>query len=154
MNELPDHPDLPIKPPLILVASLVLGYLIDHYAPASARPAGWAGVGISLVAVSLLLGQWAMHQFRTQKTSVMPWKPTRLILDGGPFRFTRNPIYLSFVLLQLGVGVWHDRLAVLLMALPSALALDVLVIRREEAYLTRKFGADYLDYRSRVRRWL
>ena len=152
--ELPDHPDLPVKPPLISLVALAIGYLLHQFAPMHARPAGWGATGVGLVVVGLALSQWAIHQFRVQKTAVKPWKPTRVILDRGPFAFTRNPIYLSFVLLQLGIGLWHDRLAVVLMAIPAAIALDRVVIRREEAYLARKFGALYLAYLQRVRRWV
>ena len=152
--ELPDHPDLPVKPPLISLVALLLGYLIHQFAPMAARPAGSSAPGILLCVLAVSLGQWAVFEFRVQKTSVKPWKSTRVILDRGPFAFTRNPIYLSFVLLQLGIGLWHDRLAVVLMAIPAAIALDRVVIRREEAYLARKFGALYLAYLQRVRRWV
>jgi len=150
----PDHPDLPVKPPLILLASILVGYLADRFWPGPARPEGWGGLGIALVVLAFVLMLAAMRQFSAGRTSVKPWKPTRVILDRGPFRFTRNPIYLGFVLLQAGIGIWQDRLAVLLMAVPAAIALDLVVIRREEAYLVRKFGAAYDAYRGRVRRWI
>lgn len=150
----PDHPDLPVKPPLILLVSILAGYLVDRLWPAASRPEGWGVLGIALVVLAFVLMLAAMRQFAAGRTSAKPWKPTRLILDRGPFRFTRNPIYLGFVLLQAGIGIWQDRLAVLLFALPAAIVLDRVVIRREEAYLLRKFGAPYEEYRARVRRWI
>ena len=150
----PDHPDLPVKPPLLSLLALAIGYLVHHLLPMHARPAGWGAAGVALVVLSFSLGQWAMYQFRVQKTAVKPWKPTRVIVDSGPFAFTRNPIYVSFVLLQLGIGLWHDRLAVVLMTIPAAIALDRIIIRREEAYLARKFGVPYRAYMERVRRWV
>lgn len=149
-----DHPDLPVKPPLISLLALVIGYLIHHFLPMRARPDGWGATGIVLVVLGLALSQWAIHQFRVEKTAVKPWKPTRVILDRGPFAFTRNPIYLAFLLLQVGIGLWHDRIAVVLMTIPAAIVLDRVVIRREEEYLARKFGAVYLSYVKRVRRWV
>lgn len=154
VDEGPDHPDLPVKPPLILLASMLAGYLVDRFWPAPARPEGWGGLGIALVVLAFSLMLAAMRQFAAGRTSAKPWKPTRVILDRGPFRFTRNPIYLGFVLLQAGIGIWQDRLAVLLFALPAAIVLDRVVIRREEAYLSRKFEAPYEAYLGRVRRWL
>jgi len=92
-------------------------------------------------------------KFRAAGTAVPANKPTTAIVRTGPYRFSRNPIYLAFSLLQLGIAIWVNSLW-LLATLAVALALIHVVIAREERYLERKFGAEYLAYKASVRRWL
>ncbi len=150
----PDHPDLPIKPPLIFVIALAIGFAAHRIRPVHARPAEWGGLGriFCLLAGALVL--WTLWTLKRHRTDVRPWKPTTAIATDGPFALTRNPIYLGFALMQVGVGLWTDRLAVVLMVIPAIVATNNLVIAREEAYLARKFGTPYEDYLTRVRRWL
>ncbi len=92
--------------------------------------------------------------FQRKGTAVEPWKPTTAIVTDGPFRFTRNPAYLGMALLYIAIALLADAFWVLV-PLPLALALiDRGVIAREERYLEGKFGAEYTDYRTRVRRWI
>lgn len=153
-QERPDNPGMPVKPPLLYAFATALGVGVHALWPVSARPAGWAVFGIAFCVMSAVLVQWALNQFRQQKTSVLPWKSTRVILERGPFTFTRNPIYLGFALFQMGLGFWTDRLAVVLLVIPAVAATNRFVIAYEEAYLERKFGDAYLRYKERVRRWL
>ena len=81
-------------------------------------------------------------------------KPTLAIVTHGPYGFTRNPIYLGMFLGQTGLAIGFDSLWILVMLIPFYLVLRYGVVAREEAYLARKFGGVYLDYKSRVRRWL
>jgi protein-S-isoprenylcysteine O-methyltransferase Ste14 len=81
-------------------------------------------------------------------------KPTDAIVVGGPFRFSRNPIYSSMILLHVGAGIWTTSLWFFVLAAISAALLTWGVILREERYLERKFGDGYLSYKSRVRRWI
>ncbi|MNC99668.1 hypothetical protein D3C83_180330 [compost metagenome] len=76
------------------------------------------------------------------------------VVSRGPYALSRNPIYVGFALFQVGLGLWTNRLAVVLMVVPAVIATGVVVIRREERYLERKFGAAYLEYKTRVRRWV
>jgi protein-S-isoprenylcysteine O-methyltransferase Ste14 len=153
-QELPDNPGMPVKPPLIFLFATALGVGVHALWPVGARPAGWAAVGVAFCLLAVVLMQWALNEFRRHKTSVLPWKSTRVILERGPFTFTRNPIYLGFALFQMGLGFWTDRLAVVLLAIPAVAATNTFVIAYEEAYLERKFGDVYLRYKERVRRWL
>jgi len=92
--------------------------------------------------------------FQRRGTAVEPWKPTTAIVTTGPYRITRNPAYLGMALLYIGIALLADSLWALA-PLPVVLVLiDRGVIAREERYLERKFGAEYVDYRSRVRRWV
>jgi len=149
-----DNPDLPFKPPLPFAAAIVVGVGLHHWWPMSSRPAGWAPLGIALVALAGALLVWCVLVFRSQHTPLEPWKATKVIVDDGPFAFSRNPVYLGFVLLQVGIGLWSDRLAVVALVVVPALMIARMVVPREEAYLQRKFGQVYGDYCARVRRWL
>lgn len=154
VSGLPDHPDLPLKPPLVFLFTIAVGVLIHHFWPRSARPDGWAAAGIALVVLAVLLVTWSAWTFKRHQTEVVPWKPTRVIVDAGPYAFSRNPIYVAFALIQMGLGLWADKLAVVLMVIPALAATSVLIIAKEEEYLERKFGDVYREYMGRVRRWM
>ena len=150
----PDHPDLPVKPPIIFVIALAAGVAIHWVWPMSARPASWGflGIGVSVLAIALI--EWASFTFRRSGTNVVPWKPAMTVVSRGPYALSRNPISVGFALFQVGLGLWTNRLAVVLMVVPAVIVTGVVVIRREERYLERKFGAAYLEYKTRVRRWV
>jgi protein-S-isoprenylcysteine O-methyltransferase Ste14 len=100
-------------------------------------------LGVSLVAVAITLFSFSVAKFRAAGTPVPARKPTTVIIRTGPYRFSRNPIYLAFSVLQVGIAIWVNSLW-LLATLGGALALiNYVVIRREEAYLERRFGAEY-----------
>ncbi|MGE5443670.1 MAG: methyltransferase family protein [Ignavibacteriales bacterium] len=103
---------------------------------------------------SVALIIWSVRTFRLAKTSLIPVKPTTAIVTDGPFRFSRNPIYVGFAFLYLGVGLWLNALWVVVMLVPLLLVIQSYVIVREERYLELKFGQEYLQYKARVRRWL
>lgn len=150
----PDHPDLPVKPPMVWLLALVVGWWLHRFLPWPARGDGIAWVGLVVIAVGVLLALWALLTLRAAQTPVEPWKATRAIVDRGPYAFTRNPIYLAFAFVVLGVGLWTNRLAVVAMVVPAFIITDRVIVLREERYLTRKFGEAYLAYRQRVRRWI
>ena len=85
--------------------------------------------------------------------SIPTGQPTDYIIAGGPYRFSRNPIYLGMVLLQIRVGDWSNSLGFIGLVALSVVLLNWGVISREERYLARKFGQPYLAYKERVRRW-
>jgi protein-S-isoprenylcysteine O-methyltransferase Ste14 len=91
---------------------------------------------------------------RRAGTNVDPYEPATAIVTGGPYRFTRNPIYVGFTLVYVGISAFTNALAPL-MLLPAVFAVMRRgVIEREERYLERKFGGEYLEYKGRVRRWI
>ncbi len=142
-------------PPLIYVGGFVLGYLLDRAVPLTltswplGEPLGWA-----LVAVGVALMGSAVMTFRRAGTSLNPAKPTTRVVVHGPYRFTRNPMYVGWVIVYLGCvlltnTVWP------LVSLPVVLVLiSRAVIAKEERYLAAKFGDAYRAYKARVRRWL
>jgi protein-S-isoprenylcysteine O-methyltransferase Ste14 len=142
-------------PPLIFVAGLVVGFALEALLPGVDLPAvvQW-GVGGLLVLAGLGLLLSFNTAFSRRGTAVEPWKPTTAIVTTGPYRFTRNPAYLGMAVTYVGIAVMSSALWVLV-PLPVVLAvIESGVIAREERYLERKFGDEYLGYKRTVRRWL
>lgn len=154
----PETAGILLPPPVLFLGALGLGLGLDYLVPSDlpfAAPV-WtrsAGGAAGIAAGVLLIG-WAFWLFRRAGTEVDPYRPTSAIVSSGPYRYSRNPIYVGLVLVYAGLaalfgGPWCWLL------LPVAIAvLHFGVIRREEAYLERRFGDDYRAYRGRVRRWL
>lgn len=154
-----DSPRVFFPPPLVYLAALGIAYWVDRRAlpmPLSlGERSGWrAPAGGLLVGLGLVLDLLALERFRRSATSALPFRPASAFVALGPYRWTRNPMYLGMTLLFAGFGLLLDSAWVVLAALVAALAIDRWVIPREERYLARRFGASYLDYASRVRRWL
>jgi protein-S-isoprenylcysteine O-methyltransferase Ste14 len=142
-------------PPLIFLAGLIVGFALEALLPGQDLPA-WLqwGLGTVLVVAGLGLLLWFNTSFSRKGTAVEPWKPTTAIVTTGPYRFTRNPAYLGMALTYIGIAALSSAAWVLL-PLPVVLAvIDRGVIAREERYLERKFGDEYLSYKRSVRRWV
>lgn len=148
-----------IFPPGIPLVTVGVGVLLDRIVPVGAdlmlqgAPRYILGTVLTLAPI-YLLGYRAVRAMRATGQSENPYKPTTEIIETGPFRYTRNPMYLQMVLACLGIAVLLANLWITLLTPVCAILLQVLVIRHEEAYLERKFGADYRDYKRRVRRWI
>ncbi|HKP20030.1 MAG TPA: isoprenylcysteine carboxylmethyltransferase family protein [Thermoleophilaceae bacterium] len=150
-----DNAGVVAPPPLIFLAGLALGFVLEALLPGADLPA-WLqwGLGVLLIAAGLLLLLWFNTLFSRKGTAVEPWKPTTAIVTSGPYRFTRNPAYLGMAVTYIGIAVTSSALWVLV-PLPFVLAvIDRGVIAREERYLERKFGEEYLGYKRTVQRWL
>jgi len=145
-----------IRPPLAwglaVIAGLALNWLVPlPFLPAD-LPAGWLGAMVFVLALALVA--WAIITITRAGSNVPTNLPTTTIVESGPYRFTRNPIYLGMFLGLIGLAIAFDNLWLLMMLAPFALVIRYGVVAREEAYLERKFGDVYRGYRSRVRRWL
>jgi protein-S-isoprenylcysteine O-methyltransferase Ste14 len=144
-----------VPPPLFYIAGFLVGVALEVAFPIDGLPLALA-IGGALVAggLWLALDGAAMLFFRRAGTSMVPFNPTTALVTTGPYRFSRNPMYLGmaflYIALALAFGViWS------LIVLPFVIAaVDQLVISLEEGYLVRKFGQPYCDYMARVRRWL
>jgi protein-S-isoprenylcysteine O-methyltransferase Ste14 len=152
----PDVPNLGLfRPPVIYAISLLAGVLINVAVPLPFLPATLAEpLGLPVLVVATALFLFSVMKFRAADTPLPARKPTTAIVTTGPYRFSRNPIYLAFSLYQLGTAILLNS-SWLLATLAMAVALvNSVVIPAEEQYLERKFGAEYLDYKASVRRWL
>jgi protein-S-isoprenylcysteine O-methyltransferase Ste14 len=152
------HQDNPgvIAPPLLIYGiPLVLGvYANRRYPFEVGRGAVMGGVGIALAVFAIVLGFWAVVQFWRAHTSMMPYRPTTVLIETGPFRYSRNPLYVAMAAGYVGVALLANTIWPLFLLPLVLLMMHRGVVEREERYLERKFGDKYIDYRSRVRRWL
>ena len=154
-NNLPDHANAAIHPPILFGILLIVGFGLRAIVPIPFLPdrLAWIG-GPIVVGAALALAVWAVRTMRAGETSIPVGEPTDAIVQTGPYRFSRNPIYLAMVLSLVGIGVWTNSLWFVGLAVVDAILLSWGVIAREEVYLQRKFGAQYSAYRDKVRRWL
>jgi len=144
-----------VRPPFVYLGSIALGLVLHLLWPARLVPLSVSTPGGAIVTVlAIALFVSAVRTLRAAGTPIPGNRPTTAIVRTGPYRFSRNPIYLAFSLLQLGISIWVNSVW-LLATLAGAVALILyVVIRREEQYLERRFGAQYLDYKASVCRWL
>ena len=150
-----DHSGVVVPPPLIYVAFFLVGMGVQRYVPVPQLPIGAGRVlGAVLMLSWLLLTTWSFRRFRASGTSVVPVRPTTALVIEGPYRFTRNPMYLGLLSLYVGAACWFGLVWPLLLAPVLVWVIGVSVIGREERYLTRKFGDEYRRYQAHVRRWL
>lgn len=150
-----DVPGVIAPPPLIFLACLAVGLALRWRWPYRLDPGGgsWV-VGPALVGLGAILAGLAIREFLRARTSPRPDRPATAIIRAGPFRFSRNPAYLAMFLIHAGIGVWMNSLAVIAMVVPLFLIIRAGVVAREERYLERRFGQEYLAYKRSVRRWL
>jgi protein-S-isoprenylcysteine O-methyltransferase Ste14 len=156
MDDTADTAQVIIRPPLAwglaVLAGLGLNWLVRLPFLPAGLPAGWLGGMVFVLALALFA--WAIITITRAGSNVPTNLPTTSIVESGPYRFTRNPIYIGMFLGLIGLAIALDNLWLLITLLPFALVIRYGVVAREEAYLERKFGDVYRGYRSRVRRWL
>ena len=141
-------------PPLIYVGALGLGLLAEWLLPGAELPVAFTWVGIAVIALGLSIDVWFTISLRRARTPVNPYSPTAALVTSGPYAFSRNPAYVGMAVIFVGIALVAEAPWTLL-ALPLALlAIDRGVIKREEPYLEQLFGAEYVHYKSRTRRWL
>jgi protein-S-isoprenylcysteine O-methyltransferase Ste14 len=144
-----------VLPPHWFFLSLLLEIALDRWAPIAQvihRPLNYAGA--LLVAVGLVPTIWAVVLFRVVGTGVVPFSESTSLVTGGPYRFTRNPMYLGMVLVLLGVAIFLGAVAAFLIPPAFALLLTYLFILPEEGHMERTFGASFLERKGKVHRWL
>jgi protein-S-isoprenylcysteine O-methyltransferase Ste14 len=151
-----DNPQVIVRPPLAWGLAILAGFALDWLAPLPFLPAGWPArlAGSAVFALALTLFVWAIATITRSGSNVPTSRPATAVVDSGPYRFTRNPIYLGMVLGLTGLAIAFGNLWLLMMLVPFVLVIRYGVVAREEAYLERKFGDGYRRYRARVRRWL
>lgn len=149
-----------VFPPVVPLLTVLIGIGLDQLWPVGlpfdleARPERyWIG-GVIAIGAVLGLGLWSVVLVRKSGQSENPWKPTTRLIQRGPFRITRNPMYLQMVLVCLGFAVALGNLWILLLTPLCAWMLQRLAIVPEEKYLEGKFGDAYREYKRKVRRWI
>ncbi len=142
-------------PPVIYAAFLLAGFGADALWPSAVLPQGPRyAAGTAAIALGLVIGFAAVRQFRRHNTSFKPDEPSTALITGGPYRYTRNPIYLALSLLYAGIAIAADGPWTLALLVPLLIVMHYGVIIREERYLERKFADTYRRYKAIVRRWL
>ena len=156
MSDQPDAPNVVIHPPIALAIALVLAFALNWFWPLPFVPPAIPHIqlGVLLVIGMLLIIRWAAVTFRKARTNILTSQATTAIVATGPFAYSRNPIYVAALLGMIGAAIAFDSLWFLAALVVIWFVLRYGVIAREETYLERKFGAPYLDYKSKVRRWL
>jgi protein-S-isoprenylcysteine O-methyltransferase Ste14 len=150
-NAPPDTAQVIVLPPLVYGAACVMGLLLHLVLPLHLLSTTLArGIGVVCVLVSLPLAIATFRALSRAHTPVDPMKPTTALVTAGPFRYSRNPIYVALTLLYLGVAFLVNTLWILLLVVPVLVVIRYGVIAREEAYLTRKFGDAYHQYTTQV----
>ncbi|MGC9977203.1 MAG: isoprenylcysteine carboxylmethyltransferase family protein [Syntrophales bacterium] len=140
---------------MIYAAVFVIGLLLQKFFPIDVLPKSVRQViAFLFTGVSAILAVWSFVCFWRARTSPFPIKPSTALVTDGPYRFTRNPIYVSLACLYVGLALWFDVFWALVLLPVVIVVVSYYTISSEERYLERKFGEEYLRYKTRVRRWL
>ncbi len=142
-------------PPVLLLVAVVLMVALHYVLPVARWLAWpWRALGALPIAVAVLVGFWGAVQFRRHDTTIIPFEQSTALIAEGPYRYSRNPLYLSMTLIL--VGLW-----ILLGSLSPAVVVPLFVwwissrfIANEERHLEAQFGRTYLEYKTKVKRWL
>lgn len=144
-------------PPVLLAAALACAFLLGRYAPQpwpglNDTTAQWIGLGFGVAGLILMV--WAVFTLRRHATTVMPHRPSGVLVTSGPYWRLRNPIYLGEVFATLGLAELTKNIWYVAAALAFAVLVTALQIVHEERHLEARFGQAYRDYKARSRRWL
>ncbi|MBA3656855.1 MAG: isoprenylcysteine carboxylmethyltransferase family protein [Gemmatimonadaceae bacterium] len=160
MNEQRDSAGVWFPPPLIYVIGLLAAFTLSRIFPpvnvpdVIGAPMVVYAYFVLFLALGVLMLLWAFGTFKRAGTAILPISPTSQVVESGPYQLTRNPMYVAMSFIYLGLGAlvsWGYSILLLPVVL---IVIYLYVIRREERYLTAKFGQEYLEYKERVRRWI
>jgi protein-S-isoprenylcysteine O-methyltransferase Ste14 len=143
-----------LRPPVIFLCAILLGVALNRAWPLHFMPRNVGVLGPLITVCAVLLFLLSYREFRAAGTSVRGSERTSTIVQTGPYGFSRNPIYLAFILFVLGLSVWLNNLWLLVTLVPAVGIMAMVVIPREERFLERNFNDQYSSYKARVRRWL
>jgi protein-S-isoprenylcysteine O-methyltransferase Ste14 len=153
-----DHADVAIKPPFLFLGALAIGCLLSLVVPIGPGLGSANGValatGLAFVVIGFALTAWSARAFHLAGTSVVPGETSTALVTSGPYKITRNPIYIGFILVYFGVAIVLTSMWILLLLVPVLIILQRGVVEREEVYLEREFGEAYRKYKARVPPWL
>jgi protein-S-isoprenylcysteine O-methyltransferase Ste14 len=150
-----DNAGVVVLPPLLYSVAFVAVLALRWFWPLPILGhaiAFWSGIALAMIAVAIAV--WGSRTMRIAGTNVNPSLPTTVVVTSGPFRFSRNPLYVALTLFYLGLTLALDTWWGIVVLVPLLIILHYGVVRREERYLEQKFGEAYRQYRSSVRRYL
>lgn len=160
-DDQPTHAGVHFPPPFIYVGGIVIGWLLDRAwpwpvtrVPHSSASTTRVILALAFVVAYLALFLGALSAFRRAHTTLIPNRPATAFVTNGPYRWTRNPMYVSLAFLYLAFALWVNSWWAVLMLVPVLLVIQTAVIAREERYLSSAFPGDYQSYCNRTRRWL
>jgi len=149
-----DNPGIRVPPPLIYVVPLILGRMLDRRRHVPFLPRGVArGLGFSLLGGGAVLNGWFLRTIRKTHVPIRTDKPVPRLTTEGPFRYSRNPSYLALAMIYAGIALLRNSLWAILFLPVVVAVIQREVIGREERYLERAFGEEYLAYKEQVQRW-
>lgn len=154
MNAYRSRPNTLPWPPILLVSILVCGIALNSFTPLTLVFPGGRILGIVLIATALSIDLWAMATLRRAHTTIMPHRGSSHLVTEGPFKLSRNPIYLGNMMLLVGIGLFFQIGWLLPLAVLDGVLTYYLAIRREEGHLIAMFGYKYESYMKAVRRWI
>ena len=148
-------PGVKLPPPLVFIVALIVAGAIQAIWPVGLLESvvlRYLGVTLCVLAIILLIAIGLM--FHRHETSIKPWEPTNKVMSHGPYAYSRNPIYVGFCFMAIGIGLAQNSLWMTLSFIPAVFVVFHTAIIREEKYLEKKFGEEYRRYKEKVRRWL
>jgi protein-S-isoprenylcysteine O-methyltransferase Ste14 len=149
-----EGPGLRVHPPVIYLLALLAGIGLDCTWPLRLWPGPWRVIpGIVVIGLGVAIMPPALSRFRRARTAFNSHKPASALIADGPYRFSRNPAYIALTLWYVGIGLILNNAWALLLVIPPLAIVDRLEIPREERHLEAQFGAQYLRYKAKVRRW-
>ena len=154
-NENKDHSGVKLPPSILFLGLGLIGVGMEYAVPLSIgidSPANYSGVGVIIISIVSIM--FMSKLFERNKTAIEPWKTTSKIITTGPYKYSRNPIYILFCGVPVGLGVAFDTYWALFAFIPALIIVYYSAVKKEEKYLESKFGQEYLDYKGKVRRWL
>lgn len=158
-NEEQDHAAVRIPPPVVGILTIIIGYVLGRFVPIMddflvPAPARYFVGGAIVVIAGYVLGYLPIRLFESIEQDPKPWTSTPELIVVGPYKYTRNPMYLMMLLVCFGFSIILDEAWVLALTPVCALVVYATAIRHEEAYLEEKFGDSYREYKQSVRRWI
>lgn len=148
-----DIPNVIMLPPILIFLHVIAGIVLDFLFPVNFGH-GWGWLGLMLLISCFGIIAWAKKLFDRAGTPVPPNQPATAIVTTGPYKYSRNPMYVAFMAGYIGLSLMADAPAMLLLGFVLFYILDQRVIVPEENYLSEKFGTVYTDYKDEVRRWI
>jgi len=142
-------------PPVLLLMAVVLMVALHYVLPVARWLAWpWRALGALPIAMALLVGFWGAIQFRRHDTTIIPFEQSTALIAKGPYRYSRNPLYISMTLILVGLWILLGSLSPVVVVPLFVWWISTRFIANEERHLEAQFGRTYLEYKTKVRRWL